>query len=111
MLRLKGHRSSLVGVEIVNISGAYVYYFCVLFPRVVITFAVKPDTSSHEPTSRNIAPVIYTITTVTTPGHERAFTADTKGTFKLWEIRRSLTGMATCVQVSENTFVLTGSSI
>ena len=35
-------------------------------------------------------------------GHERAFTCDTKGTFKLWEIRRSLTGMATCVQVRDN---------
>ena len=52
MLRLKGHRKSLVGVTMVPMSD----------------------------------------------GNELALTADMEGTFKLWEIRRTLTGMAPCVQ-------------
>ena len=52
MLRLKGHRKSLVAVSIVAMSG----------------------------------------------GTQRALTADLEGTFKLWEIRRTLTGMAPCLQ-------------
>ena len=31
-------------------------------------------------------------------GTERALTTDMDGTFKLWEVRRTLTGMAPCLQ-------------